>query len=106
MAYIFGIWGEAELILRIWGAKEKYFQGDEEISFRDALFSGIKGALIRGGGGGGGARKCRFKYKSILIVKGFSNECQCSDGRQNIFNFIMSFEIWLWFDIQEKCKIQ
>ena len=29
------IWGEAELILRIWGAKEKYFQGAEEFSFRD-----------------------------------------------------------------------
>ena len=27
--------GEAELILRIWGAKEKYFQGAEEFSFRD-----------------------------------------------------------------------
>ena len=25
----FGIWGEAELILRTWGAKEKYFQGAE-----------------------------------------------------------------------------
>ena len=36
-----GIWGEAELILRIWGAKEKYFQGFGEIN---ALFSGIKGA--------------------------------------------------------------
>ena len=30
-----GIWGEAELILRIWGAKEKYFQDAEEFSFRD-----------------------------------------------------------------------
>ena len=30
-----GIWGEAELILRILGAKEKYFQGTEELSFRD-----------------------------------------------------------------------
>ena len=30
-----GIWGEAELILRIWGAKEKYFQGNEAFSFRD-----------------------------------------------------------------------
>ena len=30
-----GIWGEAELILRIWGAKEKYFQGAEVLSFRD-----------------------------------------------------------------------
>ena len=44
-----GIWGEAELILRIWGAKEKYFQGAEVLSFRDlgeinALFSGIKRA--------------------------------------------------------------
>ena len=29
-----GIWGETELILRIWGAKEKYFQGAEEFSFR------------------------------------------------------------------------
>ena len=32
---ILGIWGEAELILKIWGAKEKYFQGDEESSLRD-----------------------------------------------------------------------
>ena len=30
-----GIWGEAELILRILGEKEKYFQGAEEISFMD-----------------------------------------------------------------------
>ena len=30
-----GIWREAELILRIWGAEEKYFQGAEEFSFRD-----------------------------------------------------------------------
>ena len=30
-----GIWEEAELILRIWGAKENYFQGAEEFSFRD-----------------------------------------------------------------------
>ena len=35
MAYIFGDWGEAELILRIWGAKEKYFQGADKFSFRD-----------------------------------------------------------------------
>ena len=25
-----GIWGAAKIILRIWGAKEKYFQGAEE----------------------------------------------------------------------------
>ena len=31
-----GIWGEAELILRIWGAKENYFQGAE-------VLSGIRG---------------------------------------------------------------
>ena len=31
----FGSWGEAELILRIWGAKEKYFQGAEVLSFRE-----------------------------------------------------------------------
>ena len=30
-----GIWGEAELILRIGGAKENYFQGAEVLSFRD-----------------------------------------------------------------------
>ena len=30
-----GFWGEAELILRIWGAKEKYFQGAEVLSCRD-----------------------------------------------------------------------
>ena len=30
-----GIWGEAELILRSWRAKEKYFQGAEEFSFMD-----------------------------------------------------------------------
>ena len=27
-----GIWGEAELILRIWVAKEKYFQGAQVLS--------------------------------------------------------------------------
>ena len=27
--------GEAELIIRIWGAKKKYFQGAEVLSFRD-----------------------------------------------------------------------
>ena len=31
----FEIWGEDELILRIWGAKEKNFQGAEEFSVRD-----------------------------------------------------------------------
>ena len=41
---VLGIWGEAELILRIWGAKEKYFQGAEEFWEISALFSGIKGA--------------------------------------------------------------
>ena len=30
-----GIWGEAELIVRIWGAKEKYFQGADVLSFSD-----------------------------------------------------------------------
>ena len=30
-----GIWGEAELILKIWGAKEKYIQGAVEFSFKD-----------------------------------------------------------------------
>ena len=30
-----GILGEAELILRILGAKEKYFQGIKQLSFRD-----------------------------------------------------------------------
>ena len=28
------IWGEAELILRIWGANEKYSQGAKVLSFR------------------------------------------------------------------------
>ena len=32
---LLGISGDAELILRIWGAKEKYFPGAEEFSFRD-----------------------------------------------------------------------
>ena len=45
-----GIWGEAELILRIWGAKEKYFQGAEEISFMDLgrsmhYFQGSRGHM-------------------------------------------------------------
>ena len=39
-----GIWGEAELILRIWGATEKYSLGAEEFGEISALFSGIKGA--------------------------------------------------------------
>ena len=50
MAYILGIWGEAELFLGIWGAKantlgrqENYLQGDGDMN---AFFSGIKGAQI------------------------------------------------------------
>ena len=44
----FGIVGEAELILGIWGAKAKYFQGAEEIIFRDLgrsmhYFQGARG---------------------------------------------------------------
>ena len=44
-----GILGKAELILGILGAKAKYFQGPEEIVFRDlgkfnAIFLGSKGA--------------------------------------------------------------
>ena len=44
-----GILGEAELFLGIWGAKTKNFLGAEEIIFQgfweiNALFSGIKGA--------------------------------------------------------------
>ena len=34
-----GIWGKADLILMIWGAKEKYFQGAEEFWEISALFS-------------------------------------------------------------------
>ena len=30
-----GIWGEAELIFRVWGANEKYFQGAEVLSLKD-----------------------------------------------------------------------
>ena len=33
--YFGGFGLQAELILRIWGAKEKYFQGAEVFSFRD-----------------------------------------------------------------------
>ena len=41
------IWGEAELILRIWGAREKNLQGAEEFSFRNLgrsvhYFQGLK----------------------------------------------------------------
>ena len=39
-----GILREAELILRIKGAKEKYFQGAKELGEISALFSGINGA--------------------------------------------------------------
>ena len=46
------IWGEAELILRIWGAKEKYFQGavsviwgDQCIIFRDQGSTNPPGSL-------------------------------------------------------------
>ena len=35
MLIFFRILGEAELILRIWGAKTNYFQGAEEFSFGD-----------------------------------------------------------------------
>ena len=33
--YFWGFGGEAELFLRIWGAKKNYFQGAEVLSFRD-----------------------------------------------------------------------
>ena len=39
-----GVWGEAEVILGIWGAKEKKFQGAKGVCEINALFSGIKGA--------------------------------------------------------------
>ena len=50
-----GIWGEAELILRIWGAKEEYFQGAEEFSFRNSgksmhYFQRSRGHRPPGGG--------------------------------------------------------
>ena len=38
------ICGEAELNLRIWGAKENHFQGAEELKEINALFLGSKGA--------------------------------------------------------------
>ena len=49
-----GILGEAELILRIWGAKEKYFQGAEDFfqgfgeinAFRDQGGTVPPGGLI------------------------------------------------------------
>ena len=49
MAYILGILGEAEIILRIWGAMEKYFHGAEDFfsgiwGEQCIFFSGIKGA--------------------------------------------------------------
>ena len=40
-----GIWGEDELILRIWGAKEKYFQGAEEFWEISALFFRDQGSI-------------------------------------------------------------
>ena len=33
--YFGGVWGDAELFFRIWGANAKYFQGAEEFSFKD-----------------------------------------------------------------------
>ena len=44
-----GIWGEVDLFLGIWGAKAKYFSGAKENYFQgfgeiNALFAGIKGA--------------------------------------------------------------
>ena len=35
LVIFWGIWGEAELISRIWGEKKKYFQGAEVFSFMD-----------------------------------------------------------------------
>ena len=54
-----GISGEAELILRICGAQEKYFQGAEEFSSRDLVrslhyYQGSREHNTSGGGGGGG----------------------------------------------------
>ena len=48
-----GTWGEAELILGIWGAKEKYFQGAEVLSFREfgRSMHYFQGSREQGGGG-------------------------------------------------------
>ena len=56
MAYILGVWGEAELILRIWEAKENIFKeprnflsgiwGDQCIIYRDQGSSDPPGGLI------------------------------------------------------------
>ena len=65
-----GILGEAELILRIWGAKEKYFQGAEEFSLRD-LACGDPGIFLRGGGGGGGEGGSRKQFFFVLVLNLF-----------------------------------
>ena len=39
---VLGIWGEAELILRIWGAKEKYFHGAKEFGRSVHYFQGSR----------------------------------------------------------------
>ena len=44
-----GIWGEAELILWIWGAKEKYFQGAGEFGRSVHYFQGSKEHRPHGG---------------------------------------------------------
>ena len=46
-----GIWGEAELVLRIWGAKENTFRELKNQVFGEisSLFSGVKGAQTSSG---------------------------------------------------------
>ena len=70
-----GIWGEAELTLWIWGAKEKYFQGAEEFSFRDLVRSIHYLQRSRehrppplGGGGGGVAHKTKISITQQMAL--------------------------------------
>ena len=64
-----GILGEAELILKNWGAKEKYFQGAEEFGEINALFSGI---IIKGAQTPLVGRSLLCIYCSSLDLRGVS----------------------------------
>ena len=55
-----GILGEAELILRIWGAKENTFRELRNVYHQCIIFRNQGSTDWRGGGGGGGSKMRTF----------------------------------------------
>ena len=61
---VWGIWGEAELILRIWGAKENTFRELRNFYHQCIIFRDQWSTTPPLGGGGGGSKMRTFSITS------------------------------------------